>query len=99
MNKTHIEHTVVALLLQIAYGLVFHDWLTGGIFAIGLFLGREHAQREYKIGDPSKLYGYEALDYWRWSTDAKLDLACPTLAVILLYSFMNTFGDSFLPLF
>jgi hypothetical protein len=84
MNKTSFEHLVVAILLQAAYGYAFGDWITGGAFAIGLFVGREHAQREYKLGDPSKLVGYEALDFWRWSLDAKLDLILPVTGVLIV---------------
>ncbi|WP_269900160.1 hypothetical protein [Paenalcaligenes faecalis] len=77
MNITHLEHIVIALLIQGLFILVFHlikrshgEWF-GAFFVTALFLGREHAQREYKIGDPSKLVGYEALDIWRWSLDAQ----------------------------
>lgn len=88
MNRTHIEHLVVALIIQGFFIGIFHFlelqhgvWF-GAIFVTALFLGREHAQREYKIGDPSKLVGYEALDVWRWSLDAKLDLIVPIMTSI-----------------
>lgn len=92
MNITHLEHIVIALLIQGLFILVFHlikrshgEWF-GAFFVTALFLGREHAQREYKIGDPSKLVGYEALDIWRWSLDAQLDFLLPTLtAFIVVY--------------
>lgn len=92
MNQTHIEHLLVALILQAIPGAFFGDWITGGVFAVGIFLGREHAQREYKIGDPSKLVGYEALDFWRWSRDAQIDLLLPVAGVIGLAMLASYLG-------
>lgn len=92
MNRTNIEHLVLALVIQAALGLLFDDWIIGAVFASGLFLGREHAQREYHIGDPTKLIGFEALDFWRWKRDGLLDLLCPVAgvwAVVLLVWFEN----------
>ena len=96
MNKTHLEHLIIALIIQGFFiggfyflGLQHGAWF-GFAFVSGLFLGREHAQREYKIGDPSKLKGYEALDIWRWSLDAKLDLLIPTAAAFLVAVVVNT---------
>lgn len=90
MNRTHLEHLVIALIIQGFFvgsfyflGLQHGAWF-GAVFVTALFLGREHAQREYKIGDPSKLKGYEALDFWRWSKDAKIDLALPLAATLLI---------------
>lgn len=90
MNRTHLEHLIVALVIQGFFiggfyflGLQHGAWF-GAIFVTALFLGREHAQREYKIGDPSKLVGYEALGIWRWSLDAKLDLLVPVITVIVV---------------
>ena len=88
MNQTNFEHAGFALVMQAVFILlgvfVFHDistlaWI-GAAFVSAFFLGREHAQREYKIGDPSKLIGYEAFDIWRWKLDAKLDLLLPVVA-------------------
>lgn len=94
-NATHLEHVVIALLIQGAFILVFHlmkrpsgEWF-GWFFVLALFLGREHAQREYKIGDPGKLSGYEALDFWAWSSDALLDLLLPVVAASLVVFFMK----------
>lgn len=96
MNKTHIEHLIIALIIQGFFigafyllGLQDGTWF-GAVFVTALFVGREHAQREYKIGDPSKLKGHEALDIWRWSLDAKLDLLIPTAAVSLVAVLFNT---------
>lgn len=85
MNKTNFEHLFIALILQAIPGLLLGDWLIGAVFSSGIFLGREHAQREYHIGDPSKLIGYEALDFWNWSRDALLDLLFPLSGVLIVW--------------
>lgn len=96
MNRTHLEKFIIALIIQGFFIITFHflgwpygAWF-GAVFVAALFLGREHAQREYKIGDPSQLKGYEALDIWRWSLDAKLDLLIPTAAAFLVAVLLNT---------
>lgn len=81
---------MIALVIQALFMMAF-KWLRrpdgvwfGAFFVTALFLGREHAQREYKLGDPSQLVGYEALDLWRWSVDAQLDFLLPTGVVFLI---------------
>lgn len=90
MNITHLEHAIYALLIQGAFVLAF--WrltfatgaTVGAAFATGFFISREHAQREYKIGDPSRLMPWEAFDVWNWSTDAQLDMAFPVVVVTVV---------------
>jgi hypothetical protein len=84
MNQTNFTHAGIAAALCLLVVGLSGNILAGALFAIGVFVGREHAQREYKLGDPSKLNGYEALDIWRWSLDAKLDLLFPVIAVSLV---------------
>ena len=90
MNQTNFEHAGFALMMQSVFLLlgvfVFNDvtmlaWI-GAAFASAFFLGREHAQRGYRLGHPSRLMGYEAFDIWRWRTHAQLDLAFPVVASV-----------------
>jgi hypothetical protein len=83
MNNTHIEHAFVAAVITLLGWLAGYVWI-GAALAIGIFIGREHAQREYEIGNPMNLIGYEALDLWRWSKDALLDLALPVVAALVV---------------
>ena len=92
MNQTNFEHAGFALMMQSVFLLlgvfVFNDvtmlaWI-GAAFASAFFLGREHAQREYKLGDPSKLMGHEAFDIWRWKLDAQLDLLFPIIVTVVV---------------
>ena len=88
MNFTHVEHAIYAMLIQGVFMLVFRavslpsGAVVGGAFAAGFFISREHAQREYKIGDPSRLMPWEGFDVWNWSTDAQLDVVFPVVAVV-----------------
>ncbi len=90
MNITHLEHAVYALLIQGVFVLAFWRFAiatgatVGAAFAAGFFISREHAQREYKIGDPSHLMPWEAFDVWNWSTDAQLDMLVPVFVVTLV---------------
>ncbi|HLU00785.1 MAG TPA: hypothetical protein VKZ70_13715 [Burkholderiaceae bacterium] len=84
MNITHFEHAVYALLIQLFIAWLTKNYWIGAAAAIGFFVGREHAQREYKLGDPSHLQPWEGFDIWRWSTDAQLDLLVPCAAVLAL---------------
>lgn len=84
MNRTHIEHLIVGVVLQVIIWLATGSLWLGFAFVVGLFLGREHAQFEYKIGDPSKLKRYEALAFWKWSTDAKFDFIFPVIVTFII---------------
>ena len=88
INRTNVEHLVIALVLQALIAVATGDWLLGAMLSSGIFLGREHAQRECHIGDPSTLVGYEALDFWRWSRDSLMDLLLPVAGVTLMV-FLN----------
>ncbi len=84
MNRTNFEHAAIAVFLQLLLAAITGSLVLGAVFAVGVFIGREHAQREYRLGDPSKLKGYEALDFWRWTLDEQLDLLFPVVAVALV---------------
>ena len=53
MNRTNLEHSVYALIIQSAFG-VFGYWWIGAAFAVGFFLGREHSQREEIISGAAR---------------------------------------------
>lgn len=82
MNQTNFEHAAYAVLMQVVIGAASGNWWAGAAFGIAFFIGREHAQREYHIGDPSKLAPWSAFDIWRWSLDSKLDLLFPVVACL-----------------
>lgn len=86
MNRTHLEHTVIAVLIQLALWPVF-GLVIGGLTACAVFLGREIAQHEYKLalsrgwvwGQKKPVHWFEGL-LKGWSKDSVLDIALPVLA-------------------
>lgn len=90
MNKSNIEHAIAGLALQAIIWLATGSLWLGFAFVTGLFLGREHAQFEFTLNGTPKRKRYEALAFWKWSTDAKLDLLIPTAAVFLVAALLNT---------
>lgn len=95
MNRTNLEHAFYAALIQFAFAILLRgvfdgaEWWIGAAVAGGFFLGREHAQREYHIGDPSTLNPLAAFDFVDWGRDSLLDLLCP-LAVVVVVAIVAT---------
>lgn len=93
MNITHLEHIVYALLIQLAIGFPTRNYWIGAAAAIAFFVGREHAQREFEIGNPSTLKPWEGFDIWSWSLDAQLDLIGPVVATVVAALFIGHFRN------
>ena len=83
MNRTHLEHTIIALVIQLALWPVLGPWGAGAT-ACAVFLGREIAQHEYKLalargwvwGQRKPVAWHEGL--WHgWSRDSILDVLTP----------------------
>lgn len=81
MNYTNFEHAVYALLMQLPFALLGHWWV-GAFVAISFFIGREHAQAQGR--GTNKLSDLAAFDVRGWSLDARLDLAFPTIACLVV---------------
>ncbi|HUH61069.1 MAG TPA: hypothetical protein VL001_13470 [Candidimonas sp.] len=84
MNISNFEHIFYALLIQAAVWLPTRSWWFGALLSIGLFIGREHAQRENDLDGSSRLSPWKAFDFWNWSVDAQLDLLLPLAAVVIV---------------
>lgn len=88
MNKTNILHGVYAGVFQFLVGICTGNFWAGGLAAVLFFLGREVAQREYKLanGESVKtLKPWEGFDILKWGPDAKLDLAVPVVVTFLIF--------------
>jgi len=92
INRTHIEHTVAALIIQAALALTMvSSWWAAGAIACAVFLGREIAQHEYKHaintgwswGQSLPIRGYEGVIHG-WTLDSMLDVVIPAAACSLI---------------
>lgn len=89
MNRTNFEHAAYALAMQIVIGLLTQNWWAGMAAGTAFFIGREHAQREFEIGNPSTLKPWAGFDIHRWPTDSILDALFPIVATTALALWMT----------
>lgn len=82
MNRTNYAHGGYALLIQLLGTLLAGNVWIGAALAIGFFIGREHAQQEYKYAkDVTTLKWYAG--FVGWSKDKLLDVIAPVVAVCI----------------
>ncbi|MDQ7735517.1 hypothetical protein QT231_22690 [Halomonas sp. SpR1] len=93
MNKSQLEHALIAVLIQIALFPFMGMWIAGSV-AVALFLGREIAQNEYRVahrrgwtwGQVPPVNWYEGA--WRgWTIKSALDVLSPLAACLLVALF------------
>lgn len=85
-------HLIVALLIQAAIGFSTGNWWAGAALGAAIFLGREHAQAEYRwIETYTPDHRRASMPWWGgfdprvWhKLDSLLDLALPLVAVLIL---------------
>ena len=86
MNPSHIEHIVVAVLVQIMTAAITGNWWIGAALGAGIFLGREHAQAELRVmasglkRDDTFIELVCLHPRW-WDRDSVLDWLAPLVAV------------------
>lgn len=87
-----MAHAVIALLLQVIFAQISNNWWIGAAFGAALFIGREHAQAEYRwIAEYSPDGRRASMPWWGgfdprvWHhLDAITDWLAPIVAVIAL---------------
>lgn len=87
MNLSNLYHALWAIGFQLFLGIATGNFWLGMAFGSAFFLGREVAQREYKITNGGSVKGlkpWAGFDFINWSLDAKLDLLFPVIATTLL---------------
>lgn len=97
MNKSHLEHIGWALLMQGIIILLTGNVLAGAVAGAFFFLGREHAQAEYRYieshgGLRYSIQGileFKAFSPSVWNLKSILDWALPIVAVSLTTWLMN----------
>lgn len=91
MDKTPIEHAVIAIAVQIAFGFWLGDWVAGAAIACTWFIAREHTQAEYRYiarfggGLRSSLRAMDWMDKRVWSMGSVLDFAAPIISCMGIY--------------
>ena len=83
MNTSNVTHAVWAIAMQFIGTLLTGNVWAGALFAIGFYIGREHAQQEYKYAkDVTTLKWYAG--FTGWSKDKWLDVITPLVAVFII---------------
>jgi len=91
MDKTPIEHALIAVAVQVAFGLLLGDWIAGAALACTWFIAREHTQAEYRWiakfggGKRANLTVMGWADKRVWNLSSVLDFAAPVAACIAVY--------------
>lgn len=89
MNRTNFEHPAYALLFMAIVGLLTGNWLAGAMLGIGFFLGREHAQAEYRViqkfyeGKRANMPWYGGFEPRGWDLKSILDFVLPIVATMV----------------
>lgn len=82
LNKTHAEHALIAVVIQLLMWPVF-GVVAGGAIAVAVFLGREISQHETSGGGANAVSWHYGLTN-HWTTDSILDVASPLAACLLV---------------
>lgn len=88
-DLTALEHTGIALVCCLV-GWLCGDIYAGAAFGGALFVGREHAQAEYRhierFDDHSRanMPWWGGLDWRVWNVASLLDWLCPAVAVVVV---------------
>lgn len=95
MNIKSFQHTGIALVLQVIGYILTKSWLLGGLFAAGVFIGREHAQAEARwirhFGNYNRANyrWYNVLEVRAWTVDSFFwDMVLPIISVLIVWTIL-----------
>jgi hypothetical protein len=83
-------HLGVGFFIQFAVGLIFGAWWLGACAAAGFFMGREHAQAEYRViaayygGKRANMPWYGGFEPKAWTSKGLLDWLLPAGATLVV---------------
>jgi hypothetical protein len=90
----NLEHSAYALLFMAIIGLLTSNWFAGACFGSAFFVGREHAQSEYRViqkfyeGKRANMPWYGGFEPRGWDVKSILDFVLPivatTVAVVII---------------
>ena len=84
-----LEHPAYALLFMAIIGLLTGNWLAGACFGVAFFLGREHAQAEYRViehfyeGKRANMPWYGGFEPRGWNVKSILDFVLPIIVTTI----------------
>jgi hypothetical protein len=94
----NFEHSAYALLFMAIVGLLTRNWFAGACFGSAFFVGREHAQAEYRViekfyeGKRANMPWYGGFERRAWDVKSILDFVLPiaaTAIALLIVKFMG----------
>ena len=95
----NFEHSAYALLFMAIIGLLTGNWLAGACFGSAFFVGREHAQAEYRViqkfyeGKRDNMPWYGGFEPRGWDVKSILDFGLPiivTTIALVIIAIINT---------
>jgi hypothetical protein len=86
----NLEHSAYALLFMAIIGLLTGNWFAGACFGSAFFVGREHAQAEYRViqkfyeGKRANMPWYGGFEPRGWDIKSMLDWILPTVITMTI---------------
>jgi hypothetical protein len=94
----HLEHSGYALLFMAIVGLLTANWFAGACFGSAFFVGREHAQAEYRViqtyygGKRANMPWYGGFEPRGWDRKSVLDFVLPIAATAIVLIIVKFVG-------
>ena len=83
------EHSAYALLFMAIIGLLTNNWFAGACFGAAFFVGREHAQAEYRViehfyeSKRANMPWYGGFEPRGWDRKSVMDFVLPIAATAI----------------
>jgi hypothetical protein len=93
-----LEHPAYALLFMAIIGLLTGNWFAGACFGSAFFIGREHAQAEYRViehfyeGKRANMPWYGGFEARAWNLKSILDFVLPIAATAIALIIIKLVG-------
>jgi hypothetical protein len=93
-----LEHSAYALLFMAIIGLLTGNWFAGACVGSAFFIGREHAQAEYRViqefyeGKRANMPWYGGFEPRGWDRKSILDFVLPITATAIALIIIKLVG-------
>jgi hypothetical protein len=94
----NLEHSAYALLFMAIIGLLTGNWLAGACFGSAFFVGREHAQAEYRViehfyeGKRANMPWHGGFERRAWNVKGVRDFLLPIAATAIALIIIKLLG-------